>query len=42
MAIQWVGGLSPKLAVTIIKRSYALVGFTVLPHRWIVERAFAV
>ena len=37
---RWVKGLRPKLAVTVIKRSDALAGFTVLPRRWVVERTF--
>jgi transposase len=37
---QWVKGLRPKLAVTVVKRSDATVGFKVLPHRWVVERTF--
>ena len=37
---QWVKGLRPKLAVTVVKRSDSTVGFKVLPRRWIVERTF--
>lgn len=37
---QWVKGLRPKLAVTVVQRSAATVGFKVLPHRWVVERTF--
>jgi putative transposase len=37
---QWVKGLRPKLAVTVVKRSDATVGFKVLPQRWVVERTF--
>jgi transposase len=35
---QWVKGLRPKLAVTVVKRSDATMGFKVLPRRWVVER----
>jgi len=37
---QWVKGLRPKLAVTVIKRSDTTTGFKVLPRRWVVERTF--
>ena len=37
---QWVKGLRPKLAVEVVKRSDATVGFKVLPRRWVVERTF--
>jgi len=37
---QWVKRLRPKLAVIVVKRSDATVGFKVLPRRWIVERTF--
>jgi transposase len=37
---QWVKGLRPKLAVTVIKRSDTIAGFAVLPRRWVVERTF--
>ena len=37
---QWVKALRPKLAVTVVKRSAATVGFKVLPRRWVVERTF--
>ena len=37
---QWVQGLRPKLAVTVVKRSDATVGFKGLPRRWVVERTF--
>jgi transposase len=37
---QWVKGLRPKLAVTVVKRSDDTVGFKVLPRRWVVERTF--
>jgi transposase len=36
----WVKGRRPKLAVTVVKRSDATVGFKVLPRRWVVERTF--
>jgi transposase len=36
----WVKGLRPKLAVAVVKRSDASVGFKVLPRRWVVERTF--
>ena len=37
---QWVKALRPKLADEVVKRSDDLAGFTVLPHRWVVERTF--
>lgn len=37
---QWVKELRPKLAVEVVKRSDATVGFKVLPRRWVVERTF--
>jgi len=37
---RWVQRLRPKLAVTVVKRSDATVGFKVLPRRWVVERTF--
>jgi transposase len=37
---QWIKGLRPKLAVTVVKRSDSIAGFTVLPRRWVVERTF--
>ena len=36
----WVKSLRPKLAVEVVKRSDATVGFKVLPRRWVVERTF--
>jgi transposase len=36
----WVRNLRPKLAVTVVKRSDPARGFTVLAHRWVVERTF--
>ena len=36
----WVKELRPKLAVEVVKRSEATVGFKVLPRRWVVERTF--
>ena len=36
----WVKELRPKLAVAVVKRSAASVGFKVLPRRWVVERPF--
>jgi putative transposase len=40
--IQWVFSLlsSNHLLLEIVKRSDALKGFYVLPHRWVVERTF--
>ena len=35
-----VKGLRPKLAVAVVKRADAIVGFKVLPRRWVVERPF--
>ena len=29
-----------KLVVEVVKRSDAIMGFKVLPHRWVVERTF--
>jgi transposase len=37
---QWVKGLRPRLAVTVVKRSDATAGFKILPRRWVVERTF--
>jgi transposase len=37
---RWVRELRPKLEVEVVKRSDDLQGFTVLPHRWVVERTF--
>ncbi len=37
---QWVRDLRPKLEVEVVKRSDDIQGFTVLPHRWVVERTF--
>jgi putative transposase len=37
---QWVKALRAKLAVEVVKRADALKGFSVLPHRWVVERTF--
>jgi transposase len=37
---RWVKGLRPKLAVEVVKRSAATVGFKVLARRWVVERTF--
>src|ERR1035437_1139821 len=37
---QWVQGLRPKLAVTVVKRSDATVGFKGLPRRCVVARTF--
>ena len=36
----WVKGMRPKLAVTVVKRSDNTAGFKVLPFRWVVERTF--
>jgi len=36
----WVKTLQAKLEVEVIKRSDDLMGFKVLPHRWVVERTF--
>jgi transposase len=36
----WVKGLRPKLAVTVVKRSDATAGFKVLSRRRVVERTF--
>ncbi len=40
--IQWVFSLrsSNTILLEIVKRSDALKGFYVLPHRWVVERTF--
>jgi len=37
---QWVKSLRPKLAVAVVKRSDSIVGFKILPRRWVVERTF--
>jgi len=37
---RWVKDLRPKLEVEVVKRADDLKGFTVLPHRWVVEHTF--
>lgn len=37
---QWVKTIQQKLEVTVVKRSDDVVGFKVLPRRWVVERTF--
>jgi transposase len=37
---QWVKERRPKLVVEVVKRSDTILGFKVLPHRWVVERTF--
>ena len=38
---QWVKTLRAKLEVEVVKRSDDVIGFKVLPRRWVVERTFA-
>lgn len=40
--LDWVRGLQPRnrIRMEIVKRSDAVRGFKVSPHRWVVERTF--
>ena len=38
--VQWVKALGRRWSLEIVKRSDDMVGFKVLPKRWIVERTF--